>query len=501
MAKRKSGALLTRIVIDRDSRTPLFRQIEDQLRGMILVGSLSGGTRLPASRALATDLGVSRQTVVQVLESLAAEGFLEMRHGSGTFVAASFPQHLPQRPQNQPGPTQASPAVPRVSGLGSRFNAAEVDYIQRENRPFLPNSPAYDQFPFALWQKYVNRQTRQAYRGNMGYGDPAGYAPLRQAIADYLALHRSDACDPEQIVITPGGHAAFMVAALLLTDPGDGLLFEDPGPLIARNLFQSLGRRLVHVPVDEEGMDFEPAVAQGAGARLAFVMPSRQHPLGRTMSLARRLRLLDWANANDAWILEDDYDSEFRYTGRPLPSIRSIDRSGRVIYVGTFSKALFPALRLGYLVLPPALVGMFRNAIALMVRSVPEATQMALANFIADGHFASHLRRMRDLYAGRRQEFLRVAQTTGAGLYEVDMPDSGMNAIAWLQAGQDDRTVARRSVEAGVHAYPLGEYGVGPLPRPGLLLGFTGVVPHQLGPGLEALSRVLARADQGARWS
>lgn len=337
MAKRKSGALLTRIAIDRDSRTPLFRQIEDQLRGMILAGSLSGGTRLPASRALATDLGVSRQTVVQVLESLAAEGFLEMRHGSGTFVAATIPQHVPHRFRSQPETDPASTAVPRVSGLGSRFGAAEVDFIPRENRPFLPNSPAYDQFPFALWQKYVNRQTRQAYRGNMGYGDPAGYAPLRHAIADYLALHRSDACDPEQIVITPGGHAAFMVAALLLTDPGDGLLFEDPGPLIACNLFQSLGRRLVHVPVDEEGMDFEPAVAQGAGARLAFVMPSRQHPLGRTMSLARRLRLLDWANANDAWILEDDYDSEFRYTGRPLPSIRSIDRTGRVIYVGTFS--------------------------------------------------------------------------------------------------------------------------------------------------------------------
>lgn len=494
MAKRKSGALLTRIVIDRDSRSPLFRQIEDQLRGMILAGSLSGGTRLPASRALATDLGVSRQTVMQVLESLAAEGFLDMRHGSGTFVAATFPQHLPQRFQSQPETDLASPAVPRVSGLGARFGAAEVDGIPRENRPFLPNSPAYDQFPFALWQKYVNRQTRQAYRGNMGYGDPAGYAPLRQAIADYLALHRSDACDPEQIVITPGGHAAFMVAALLLTDPGDGLLFEDPGPLIARNLFQSLGRRMVHVPVDDEGMDFEPAVAQGAGARLAFVMPSRQHPLGRTMSLARRLRLLDWANANEAWILEDDYDSEFRYTGRPLPSIRSIDRTGRVIYVGTFSKALFPALRLGYLVLPPALVGMFRNAIALMVRSVPEATQMALANFIADGHFASHLRRMRDLYAGRRQEFLRVAQATGTGLYEVDMPDSGMNAIVWLRAGQEDRTLAQRAVQAGVHAYPLGEYGAEPLPRPGLLLGFTGVAPQQLGPGLEALAKVLARA-------
>lgn len=492
MAKRKSGALLTRIVIDRSSRAPLFRQIEDQLRGAILAGSLSGGTRLPASRALSVDLGVSRQTVVQVLESLAAEGFLEMRRGSGTFVATTIPQHVPQRVPSTVAPGMPGNAAPRVSLLGSRFGAAEVDFVSRENRLFLPNSPAYDQFPFALWQKYVNRQARQAYRGNMGYGDPAGHAPLRQAIADYLALHRSDACDPDQIVITPGGHAAFMVAALMLTDPGDGLLFEDPGPLIARNLFESLGRKLVHVPIDDEGMDFEATVARGGGERLAFVMPSRQHPLGRTMSLARRLRLLDWANANEAWILEDDYDSEFRYTGRPLPSIRSIDRSGRVIYVGTFSKALFPALRLGYLVLPPALVGMFRNAIALMLRSVPLAAQMALAGFIADGHFASHLRRMRELYAERRQAFLVAAARSGAGLFEVDMPDSGMNVIAWLQEGRNDRDLAQRAVEAGVHAYPLGEYGAQPLPRPGLLLGFTGVAPHQLGPGLEALARVLA---------
>lgn len=494
MAKRKSGALLTRIGIDRASKAPLFRQIEDQLRGMILSGALSGGTRLPASRALAADLGVSRQTVVQVLESLQAEGFLEMRHGSGTFVAATIPRHLPQRFNSDTTPDAPLPAALRVSDLGARFRMAEVDFVARENRPFLPNSPAYDQFPFALWQKYVNRQMRQAYRGTMSYGDPAGYAPLRQAIADYLALHRSDACDPEQIVITPGGHAAFMIAALLLTDPGDGVLFEDPGPLIARNLFESLGRRLVDVPVDEEGMAFEDVVARGGAERMAFVMPSRQHPLGRTMSLARRLRLLDWANDNAAWIVEDDYDSEFRYTGRPLPSIRSIDRSGRVIYVGTFSKALFPALRLGYVVLPPALVGMFRNATALMLRSAPLATQMALTGFIADGHFASHLRRMRELYAERRSHFLEMAERTGAGLYQVEIPDSGMNAIAWLRAGQDDREVARRAVAAGVHGYALGEYCARPFPRPGLLLGFTGVAPSQLAPGLEALARVLAGA-------
>jgi GntR family transcriptional regulator/MocR family aminotransferase len=364
-----------------------------------------------------------------------------------------------------------------------------MGYSPAEQRLFLPNSPAYDRFPFALWQKYVNRQARQAWRGSMCYGDPAGHAPLRRAIAEYLALHRSDACDPEQIVITAGGHAAFMIATLLLTDPGDGILFEDPGPLVARRLFESLGRRLMHVPVDEEGMVI--AAAEGA-ARLVFAMPSRQHSLGRTMSLVRRLQLLDWANAEEAWIIEDDYDSEFRYTGRPLPSIRSIDGSGRVIYVGIFGKALFPALRIGYLVLPPGLVGMFRNAMALMFRSAPLATQMALAGFVADGHFTSHLRRMRDLYAERRLGFLEMAGRSGDGAYQVEIPDSGMNAIAWLPKGQDDRDTARRAGLAGVHGYALGDYCARPWPRQGLLLGFTGVAPHQLSPGLEALARVVS---------
>lgn len=495
MAKRQSGALLTLIKLDRERKTPLSHQIEDQLRNAILAGSLPGGTRLPSSRALAADLGISRQTVVQVLESLEAEGFLEMRRGSGTYIGRTIPQHIPHgmRRREERGPDATAPR--RVSGLGMRFSSVQVDINVREARPFLPNSPAYDRFPFALWQKYVNRQTRQAYRGDMGYGDPAGHAPLRQAIAEYLALHRSDTCDPEQIVITPGGHAGFMIAALLLTDPGDGLLFEDPGPVIARNLFESLGRRLVHVPVDDDGMDFEDVIWRGGGERLAFAMPSRQHPLGRTMSLARRLRLLEWANANDAWIIEDDYDSEFRYTGRPLPSIRSIDGTGRVIYVGTFSKALFPALRVGYFVLPSALVGMFRNAMALMFRSVPLATQMALAGFIADGHFTSHLRRMRELYAERRLSFLDMAERTGAGLYQVDMPDSGMNAIAWLREGQDDGDAARRAALAGVHGYALSDYCARPFPRSGLLLGFSGVAPHQIGPGLEVLARVLSRPE------
>lgn len=490
MARQKSGALLTQIRLARDGRATLRRQLEDQLRGAILSGQLAGGARLPSSRALAGELGISRPTIVQVIDGLVAEGFLETRQGSGSFVARSIPAHLPQVAR-WVEPDEASPArPPNLSAMGARFAALDMDIGAQDARPFLPNVPAYDRFPFALWQKCVNRQSRQPHRSRMSYGDPAGFPPLRRAIAEYLALHRGDGCDPEQIVITPGGHAAFMIAALALTDPGDGILFEDPGPLVARQLFESLGRSLVFAPVDGEGMVL-PAT-DAAGPRLAFTMPSRQHPLGRTLSLARRIALLDWAQRNDAWIIEDDYDSEFRYTGRPLPSVRSIDRFGRVIYVGTFSKALFPALRVGYFVLPPALVGAFRNAVALTFRSPPMATQMALAEFIAEGHFATHLRRMRDLYAARRQDFLDEAARAGAGLFAVERPDSGMNALAWLPRGLDDRAVARAACAAGVHGYPLSDYSVRPEVGSALILGFAGVQQHQLGPGLAALARIVA---------
>ena len=492
MARRQSGAILPGIRLDRDSGATLARQLEDQLRSLILSGALPGGTKLPSSRVLAAELGVSRPTITEALDRLAAEGFLEMRQGAGTFIANALPPHLPQGAPQQDAPVAMGAA--NVSGFGGRLGALAADIDVHESRPFLPNSPAYDHFPFAIWQQCVTRQTQRSYRGQMGYSEPQGHLPLRQAIADYLALHRGDVCTPDQIVITPGAHAAFMLAAQVLTDPDDAILFEDPGPFIARNLFQSLGRRLLDAPVDAEGMDFDAALTANPDTRMAFVMPSRNHPLGRTLSPARRQRLLDWAASQARWIVEDDYDSEFRYEGRPLPSMHSIDRAGRVIYVGTFSKALFPALRIGYLVLPPDLVGLFRNAVALMFRCAPLPAQMALAEFIAEGHFATHLRHMRQLYAERRDQFIAAAEQAGAGLFQVDLPDSGMNAMVWLPEGLDDRIIAERAVAAGVHGYALSDYcGMRPA-RPGLLLGFAGVADHQFAPGMDALARIVAEA-------
>ncbi len=498
MARRQSGAILPGINLDRGSGATLARQLEDQLRDVILAGTLAGGSKLPSSRTLAGELGVSRPTVTEALDRLAAEGFLDMRPGAGTFVAGTLPRHLPQGTTQgaaRPAPTLTPVGVANVSGFGGRLQALDADIDAHESRPFLPNSPAYDQFPFALWQQCMTRQAQKGHRAQMGYADPQGHLPLRRAIADYLALHRGDHCSAEQIVITPGAHAAFMLAAQVLSEPGDQILFEDPGPFIARNLFLSLGRRLLGVPVDAEGMDFAAALVANPDARMAFVMPSRQHPLGRTLSPARRQGLLDWAEASGGWIVEDDYDSEFRYAGRPLPSMHSVDRAGRVIYVGTFSKALFPALRIGYLLLPPGLVELFRNAVALIFRCAPLPSQAALAEFIAEGHFATHLRHMRQVYAERRDLFVAAAEQAGAGLYHADRSESGMNAMVWLPQGLDDRMIAERAVAAGVHGYALSDYCMTPPARPGLLLGFAGVARHQFAPGMQALAGVVAGAQ------
>lgn len=488
MAKQFEGAILPFLRLDAGVALPKFRQVQDQLRMAILQGHLRAGTRLPASRILAQELGLSRQTLVRVLENLKAEGYLEARQGAGTFVSAA----LPLRPKPARSPLAGGDASPRLSRIGALTRGVSAEIGRVDPKPFLPNQPAFDQFPFAIWRKCWNAAARGG-RAGMGYGDVAGELVLRQRIAEYLALHRRDPCDPEQIVITPGGHAAFTLAALALADPGDGVWFEDPGPVTTSNLFRTLGLNLCLADVDTDGMDVAGAITRHPGARLAFVMPSRHHPLGVTLSLPRRLALLEWARANDSWIIEDDYDSEFRYDGAPLPSIRSIDSHGRVIYAGSFSKALYPGIRVAYLVLPLQLVETFRTLSGLIHRSVPVETQLALAEFIGGGHFASHLRRMRGLYGERRSAFIEAGETALAGLARIDCSESGLNALTWLASGRDDRTVQRAVLEAGLQCYPLSDYAIATQRPAALILGYAGVPAERmrsyLGRFAEALSR------------
>jgi GntR family transcriptional regulator/MocR family aminotransferase len=493
MVKQREGAILPFIRVDQDAATPKFRQIQDQLRTAILMGHLRAGTRLPASRVLADELEMSRPTIVRVLENLKSEGYLETRHGSGTFVASDLPSQL-ARPGKASGAVMAAAGTrPHLALIGNLSSEMSANIGKADYRPFLPNHPAFERFPFAVWRKCWNTATRGGQTSSLGYGDPAGEKMLRQRIAEYLALHRGDRCDPEQIVVTPGGHSAFALAALVLANPGDRIWLEDPGPVTVYNLFRALALQVCPVGVDADGMDVAGAIAAYPDARFAFTMPSRHHPLGVTMSLHRRMALLDWARTNEGWIVEDDYDSEFRYVGPPLPSIRSIDGYDRVIYVGTFSKALYPAIRVGYLVLPPALVGAFRSLAGLMNRSVPVDIQLALGEFIGGGHFATHLRRMRDLYTQRRAAFMEIGTPILAGLARIDCPDSGMNAIAWLDGGRDDVAVHRSAAAVGVQCFPLSDYKVGTKMQGALIMGFSGVLPERMKRYFEMLAGAIAQ--------
>lgn len=493
MVRRRQGALLSFFAIDRNSTTPVYRQLEEQIRSAILKGDLKRGVRLPSSRILAAELGLARPTVVQALEALRFEGYLDARQGAGTFVAHDIPKALPVFDLHPTKAVAEESQHMRLSRIGALMQSMPTGLGAATYAPFLPNFPAFDAFPWANWRKCWSGPGGTGQPYEMGYSDPAGFLPLRRCIAQYLGLHRGDTCDPDQIIITSGAHAAFSFAAMLLADPGDKIWLENPGPVAVRNLFKVLGMDVIDIGSDSEGMMVADAIDTAPDARLAFAMPSRQHPLGTTMSLPRRLALLAWAQSCGAWIIEDDYDSEFRYAGRPLASIRSIDTAGRVIYVGTFSKALYPAIRVGYLVLPPQLVGLFRDLSSLIARSVPLEMQSALARFIDSGHFVTHLRRTRELYTDRSTAFVDIARRELGEHAEINAPDSGMNVLAWLKPGIDDRQLHAAVERAGIRSYPLSDYAVGPLERGALLLGFTGVSAERMKEPLARLGDILSK--------
>lgn len=491
--------MLSFIRLDAGDLRPKVRQIQDQIRTAILHGHLRPGTRLPASRVLADELSVSRATVVHVLEKLKNEGYLEARAGSGTYVCerldVSAQRFSPPPPAGADDTTGEAPP-PHLSRMGAMADGVSVELAKADYRPFLPNHPALERFPFAVWRKCCAGALRGGRVASLAYGDLAGEPVLRQRIAEYLALHRGDPCDPEQIVITTGSHAAFTLAVLALAAAGDRVWFEDPGPVTVHNLLRVLDLEVCPVGIDAAGMDVAGAAERHGDARLVFTMPARHHPLGITMAPERRLALLEWAHSNEAWIIEDDYDSEFRYDGAPLPSMRSTDRHNRVIHVGTFSKALYPAIRVGYLVLPPALVGVFRNLAGLVQRGVATEVQLGLAEFIGGGHFASHLRRMRELYAERRAAFLAAGREELAGLARIDCPQSGMNALIWLEGGRDDAAIHRAALAAGVRCLPLADYVVrrpqeGEIREGALILGFAGVPAEKMQHHLARLAAVI----------
>lgn len=469
-------------------------------------GQLVAGTRLPSSRLLAESLGVSRTTVALALDQLGAEGYVEGRERSGTFVARALPDdHLHvRRPAPPPRRARQAHAVP-ASPLSERGRLLETLTVSSVTRPapagmraFRLGTPALDNFPFALWGRLLARRWRGVSAAQLGYGHAAGCAPLRAAIAAHVRQARAVDCEAEQVIVVSGAQQAFDLVARVLLDPGDVAAVEDPGYRGTRAALVAAGARLAHIPVDREGMQvaalhaLPTPPAQAAGARLACVTPSHQFPLGVTMSAPRRLALLEWARATGGWIVEDDFDSEYRFRGHPLPSLHGLDTAARVLYVGTFSKTLFPALRLGYLVVPPALVHAFVSARAATDRHPSALEQAVVADFIAEGHFARHVRRMRALYAERQEQLLALLAAELGDVMEGERADAGMHLVAWLRAGWRDAALASRAHELGVTAVPLSDLAHRPLAREALLLGFAAFDAATMRDGVAALRRAAA---------
>lgn len=501
--RRASSAPATLVTLDRAVDEPLYRQCYAALRDAILGGRLAPEARLPSTRALAAEHRVSRNTIALAFDQLRAEGYLAARHRAGTFVSATLPDDLLRVRGRRPpvAPTGPNRALP--TGMPAGWPDARDDVPPRA---FRTGVPALDAFPARLWARLVARQWRRP-AALLGYGDARGYEPLREAIAAHVAAARGAQCDAAQVVVVNGSQQGLALAARLLLAPGESAWVEDPGyPGVRAALAAShrgAGARIIGVPVDDDGIIVSAGMAApgGGDARAAFVSPSHQYPLGATMSVSRRLALLDWAVRRDAWVVEDDYDSEFRYASRPLPCLQGLDPAGgrRVIYVGTFSKTMYPALRLGYVIVPPALVDRFVAARAAEDRHSPTVEQAALAAFIADGHYARHVRRMRALYA-ERQAALLDAATEGSALgeyVEVAGSGAGMHLIGWLRHGgvNADVAVARAAREIGVDVQPVSPMAMTPglLRRGALMLGYAGYTPAAMRAAAAKLARACAR--------
>lgn len=500
MPTKPRPALFTSLPLDPRSAAPLYRQLYDGVRDAILRGHLLGGTRLPSTRALADDLSLSRNTVALAYQLLLAEGYVEGRIGSGTFVSPAIPDELLQASSAEGSPARPAGTPAVLSRRGKTLTAAprSSGHYPRSLRAFH-RSTSVDAFPFGTWRRLVARRLRTQPSHLLYSGDPGGYRPLREEIAHYLGTARSIDCSPEQVIVCSGSFRAFDLATRVLLDEGDAVWVEDPGYGDLRSIMQGAGARLVPLQVDEEGLDVAAGVARCPAARMAYVTPSHQFPLGVTMSLARRLALLDWASRLGAWVLEADYRSEYCYEGRPLPSLQGLDRHGRVLYIGSFSNVLFPSFRLGYLVVPPALADAFIRAQAVLDGPQRLLDQSVVADFIAEGHFARHLRRLRTLHAERQGVLIKAVARELNGLLEVRPAKAGLHVVGWLPPGVDDREASRISGEHGVVAEPLSPLGMQPIQRGGLLLGFAAFDARQIRDGVRRLAAALLKMRPAAK--
>jgi GntR family transcriptional regulator/MocR family aminotransferase len=491
---RVAPALLApAIAVDRRSATPLYRQIYEAYRNAIVERRFRGGQRVPSTRSLAAELGISRIAVLGAFEQLLAEGYFESRPGSGTFVAAALPDDL-LRPRRAPSPQTARRPSPRpVAARAEALLSDEPGPWYRGSRPFHPAEPPIDHFPVDVWSKIVARHARSTDPRMLHHAAPRGLPALREAIAEYLGAARAVRCEPDQVFIVGGSQSALDLAARALIDPGNPVWIEEPSYLGVRRALTLAGARPVPVPVDEEGLDVTAGIGRCANARAAFVSPSHQYPLGVTMSASRRLQLLDWAQTCGAWVIEDDYDSEYRFRNLPIGSLQGLDRHSRVIYIGTFTKILFPAIRIGYLVVPADLVRVFTEVRRGTDMSSPTLYQAALADFIREGHFARHIRRIRLVCRQRRTALVEAIGRHLSDELRVVGDDAGMYLTALLLRRTADREIAERAAEQDLGVPPLSAcYAESPVP--GLILGYGGTPAEEIDAAVAGLRPAIEAA-------
>jgi len=475
----------TRLTIDKQDPEPAYRQVYDQLRAAILSGELAPGARLPASRRLARETAVARVTVVRAYEQLEAEGFVETRAGSGTYVASGV------RPASAPD-TVARSFRPALTAWGRDVLSLErpAERAAETDRPEIDfgfGRSFAERFPYDIWRRLLSRYLSTDDAMLSRYGSAAGFYPLRRAVADYLVRARGVRCRPDDVVIVSGAQQALDILARLLLNPGDEVLVETPGYRDAFALFRLHRARMIPLPVDDDRLPVG-RIPPGCAARLAFITPSHQFPKGGTMPLARRLALLEWAAGRDAVVIEDDYDGDLRYDGDSLAALQGLDRDGRVVYLGTFSKVLFPALRLGYLVLPPGLRAPFVRAKSLVDRGAPTLTQAAVADFLAEGHFESHLRRLRRQYGEKRAVLVDALERHLGGRVRYSPVAAGLHIMLFTPTGVDEARLVRDAAERGVRVYAGAPYHLETPPPPSILLGFSGLDESDIVEGVRRLA-------------
>ncbi|MEH6415934.1 MocR-like pyridoxine biosynthesis transcription factor PdxR [Pseudomonas sp. CGJS7] len=497
MAKHAGSVFCVDVTgLEPDSGQPAYARICERIRAAIVSGALAPNARLPSGRTLAQDLGVARNTVDWALDQLVADGYIVRRRGAGSFVAARLPERdaPPLTPARAAGPV-AETEPPRLSRRAQALRAYPGHYTAASAVPFTPSLPPIAAFPRAVWNRLLQREAGKPGDEYWQYGASNGLPALRSAIAAHASAMRAVRCSPEQVVVVTSTQQAVELAAKVLADPGDAAWCETPGYQPVQHCLRAAGMEVVAVPVDDSGLNVEAALALNASARLAYVTPAHQYPLGVEMSLQRRKALLAWAHSHDGYVLEDDYDGDYRYLGRPIASLQGMDEHGRVIYIGSFNKILFPGLRIAYAIVPEALIAGFVDAKHAADGHTALLMQGALAAFIHEGHLGRHLRKTRALYDERRIAFVEQAAAL-ADLLDFGPAIAGMHVAGLfkreLGRGLDDRAIAETCARAGIVVHPLSKYGASE--RSGLVFGFAGATRADTRAGLAIVRRAIEAA-------